>query len=92
MVTLGRCITMGISFVFTPIYSIGNLVGRIVAAAVMIVSGVVLPDEIIDTVGLLTMVTLLLILLNMAKKVTWGIVTICWALIMIKIGLLMLGK
>jgi hypothetical protein len=83
---------MGISFVFTPIYSIGNLVGRIVAAAVMIVSGVVLPDEIIDTVGLLTMVTLLLILLNMAKKVTWGIVTICWALIMIKIGLLMLGK
>jgi hypothetical protein len=79
-------------FVYTPIYSIGNLVGRLVAAAVLISSGTVLPDAIIDTVGLLTIVTLLLMLVRTAKKIAWGIVTICWALIMIKIGLLMLGR
>ena len=55
-------------------------------------SGVVLPDAIIDTVGLLTIVSLLLVLVSITKKIAWGIVTICWALIMIKIGLLMLGK
>ena len=59
---------------------------------VMTTSGVVLPYEIIDTVGLMTIVTLLIVLAEKAKKVAWGIVTICWALIMIKIGLLMLGK
>lgn len=79
-------------FIYTPIYSLGNLVGRLVAAMVLMASGVVLPNAIIDTVGLLTIVTLLLILVNLAKKVAWGVVTICWALIMIKIGLLMLGK
>lgn len=79
-------------FIYTPIYSLGNLVGRIVAAIVQMISGAVLPDAIINTVGLLTMVSLLLVLVNIAKKIAWGIVTICWALIMIKIGLLMLGK
>lgn len=83
---------MDISFIFTPIYSIGNIVGRMVAAVIMIISGIALPDAIIDTVGLLTMVTVLLILVNIAKKIAWGIVTICWALLMIKIGLLMLGN
>lgn len=79
-------------FIFTPIYSIGNLVGRMVAAVVMMISGIALPGTVIDTVGLLTIVTILLVLVNIAKKIAWGIVTICWALIMIKIGLLMLGK
>lgn len=80
------------SFLYTPIYSLGNLVGRIVAAAVLMMSGVILPEAIIDAVGLLTIVSLLLVLVSIAKKLTWGIVTICWALLMIKIGLLMLGK
>jgi hypothetical protein len=79
-------------FIFTPIYSIGNLVGRMVAAVVMMISGITLPGTVIDTVGLLTIVTMLLVLVGIAKKIAWGIVTICWALIMMKIGLSMLGK
>ncbi len=80
-----------ISFIFTPIYSIGNLVGKIVATVILIISGVEVPDAIIGTVGLLTVVTLLLILTDIAKKIAWGIVTICWALISIRVGLLMLN-
>jgi hypothetical protein len=79
-------------FLYTPIYSLGNVAGKIVAAAVLMISGVVLPDAIIDTVGLLTIVSLLLVLVSIARKMAWGIITICWALLMIKIGLLMLGK
>lgn len=79
-------------FIYTPIYSLGNLVGRIVAAVIMMISGVALPDAIVNTVGLLTMVTLLVVLADIAKKIAWGIVTIGWALVMIKIGLLMLER
>ncbi len=80
---------MDLSFVFTLIYSIGHLVGTIVAKAAMMTSGVMLPDAIIETVGLLTIVTLLLMLSNISRKLTWYIVTICWALIIMRIGLLM---
>lgn len=79
-------------FIYTPIYSLGNLVGRIVAAVALMVSGTMLSNRIIETVGLLTIVTLFLLLVNMARKIAWGIVTICWALLMMKIGLLMLGR
>ena len=79
-------------FIYTPIYSLGNLVGRLVAAVALMVSGTMLSNRIIETVGLLTIVTLFLLLVNMARKIAWGIVTICWALLMMKIGLLMLGR
>ena len=80
------------TIVFSPIYSIGHWVGEIVAILVQTVSGVTLTGTIIDTVGLLTALTILLILAGIAKKLAWGIVTICWALIMIRIGMLMIGK
>ncbi len=80
---------MDLSFVFTPIYSIGHFVGLVVAKVVLTTSGVTLPGAIIDNVGLLTIVTILLMLANATRKVTWWIVTICWALVIIRIGLLM---
>lgn len=83
---------MDTSFMFTPIYSIGNLVAKMVAQVIMTTSGVMLPDSVVNTFGMLTMVTLSLVLVSMAKKITWNIVTICWALMMIKIGLLMLDN
>lgn len=79
------------TFVFSPIYAIGHSVGMIVALLVQMVSGVVLPDTIIDTIGFLAIMTMLLLLADKAKKLTWSLVTICWALLIIKIGMLM-GK
>lgn len=79
------------TIIFSPIYAIGNIVGGIVATLIQMVSGVVLPSTIIDTIGLLTMVTLLLSLADIAKKIAWGIVIICWALVVMRIGILTLG-
>ncbi len=76
------------TFIFSPIYIIGHWVGLIVATAVQMLSGVVLPTTIIDTVGLLSIATILLTLAEIAKKIAWGIVTICWALVIIRIGML----
>jgi hypothetical protein len=80
---------MDISFIFIPIYSLGNLVGGIVATVVLAISGVTLPDTIVNNVGLLTMATLLLLLAGVARKFAWSIVTLCWGLVIMKIGLLM---
>ena len=80
------------TIVYSPIYSIGHWVGEIVAILVQTISGVTLTGTIIDTVGLLTVLTVILVLAEIAKKIAWGIVTICWALIMIRIGMLMIGK
>ena len=78
--------------IFTPIYSIGHLIGEIVAKLVQGTSGVFLPVVIIDNIGLLTVMTVLLILVDITKKITWGILTICWALIIMRIGMLMVGN
>ena len=80
------------AIIYSPIYTIGHWVGEIVAIIVQTVSGVVLTGIIIDTVGLLTILTVILVLAEIAKKIAWGIVTICWALIIMRIGMLMIGK
>lgn len=79
------------TIIFSPTYAIGHVVGEIVAILVQIVSGVILPNTIIDNIGLLTMITLLLLLVGIAKKMAWEIVTICWALLIMRIGILTLG-
>ena len=80
------------AIIYSPIYTIGHWVGEIVAIIVQTVSGVVLTGIIIDTVGLLTILTVILVLAEIAKKIAWGIVTICLALIIMRIGMLMIGK
>ena len=79
------------TIIFSPIYAIGHMVGVIVATLIQMLSGVVLPGTTVDTIGLLTIVTVLLSIAEIAKKIAWGIVTICWAFVMIKIGTLIMG-
>lgn len=81
------------SIAFSAIYMIGHLIGTIIAGLIQILTGrVVLQDNMINTIGLLTMTTALLALADVAKKVAWAIVTICWALVIMRIGMLVIGN
>lgn len=80
------------NFIFSPIYTIGHTVGTIIVKIISMLSGILLPDIIVDTIGILTIVTVLLILVDVARRITWSIVTICWALLIMRIGLLMIGE
>ena len=51
-------------------------------------SGVILPNAITDTIGMLVMLTIFLAAVDIAKKVVWTIVTIGWILILIRIFML----
>jgi hypothetical protein len=80
------------NIVFSPIYTIGHYIGMTIVDLIKILSGVTLPNIIVDTIGLLVMMTMILVLSNKTKKIAWGIVTICWALVIMRIGMLTMGN
>ncbi len=80
------------TFMFSPIYIIGYWIGLTITELIQLFFGVTMPSIIIDNIGLLAIVTILLFLAEIAKKIAWGIVVICWALIIIRIGMLTMGK
>lgn len=74
---------------FNPMYMVGLFLGALVAWLIRILSGgIVLSDTIVNSIGLLSMSTILLGLAGKTKKIAWGIVKISWALIIMRIGML----
>ena len=75
----------------TFIYTIGHFIAEKVVWIIEAISGVAIPPTIIDTIGLLIVLTILLALVDIAKKIVWTIVAISWVLIIMRIILLMTG-
>lgn len=71
------------------IYTIAHGIGQLVVRAIQLV----LPDEatllnsLIDPIGVLALLTIFLAVAEVAKKITWIIVVVGWALIVIRIVL-----
>ena len=80
-----------LTLIFGFIYTIGYFIGEKVVWIIESVSGVNVPNEITNTIGLLTMLTIFLTLVDIAKKMTWIIVVIGWVLILLRIMMLMIG-
>jgi len=80
-----------LTLIFGFIYTIGYFIGEKVVWIIESVSGVAVPNEITNTIGLLTMLTVFLTLADIAKKMTWMIVVIGWVLILLRIMMLMIG-
>lgn len=80
-----------LTMVMTFLYTIGHFIGGTVVWLIQSISGVIIPDPIIDTIGLLVILTIFLALVDVAKKVIWIIVAVGWILIFIRIIMLMIG-
>jgi len=80
-----------LTLVFGFIYTIGYFIGEKVVWLIETISWVTIPNEITNTIGLLTMLTIFLSLADIAKKMTWMIVMIGWVLILLRIMMLMVG-
>jgi len=77
--------------ILTFIYSIAHLIGTGVATVLrFIFNDVEFPKNIIDSIGFLSEITLFLILIQAAKKVTWIIVIVGWVLILVRIVMILL--
>ncbi len=68
------------------IYSLGHLIGEgIVHLISTILPAVPVPTELIDPIGLLAILTIFLAVAAIAKKLVWIVVIVGWALILIRL-------
>ena len=81
-----------LDYVLNFVYSFAHLVGIAVLALLRtLLPSVPIPDELVDPIGFLAIITAFLILVNAAKKIAWIIVFVGWGLLIIRVVLVMLG-
>lgn len=69
----------------TFLYTIANWAGKLVAQLVQLIVGYALPDDLIDPLGFLILLTLFLAVAEVAKRLAWLVVIVGWALIVVRI-------
>jgi len=80
-----------LTLIFGFIYTIGYFIGDKAVWIIESVSGVNVPNEVTNTIGMLAILTIFLSLADIAKKIVWTIVAIGWVLIILRIVMLMVG-
>ncbi len=73
------------------IYTIGHWIGEKIVWLIQSISGVVIPQTIVDAIGMLVILTIFLAIAEVAKKAIWIIVVVGWVLIIVRILILMTG-
>ncbi len=73
------------------IYTIGHWIGEKIVELLQSLTGVNIPVEIVDAIGLLVILTIFLAIAEVAKKAIWVIVAVGWILIILRIAILMIG-
>ncbi len=76
----------------TFIYTLAHWVGGMIVGLVEEIVPLQTPSQLIDPIGYLTLLTVLLLVAQIAKKLVWGIVVVGWILIGIRIVLEILQK
>ena len=75
-----------LSAILTFLYSIAHYVGMLVVYLLgRVLPTARVPVDLIDPIGYLALLTAFLILVQVAKKVSWVIVVIGWGLILVRI-------
>ncbi len=81
-----------LSAILTFLYSIAHYVGMLVIYLLgRILPAAKVPTDLVDPIGYLALLTAFLIIVQVAKKLTWVIVAIGWALILVRILLGLFG-
>ncbi|PON15128.1 hypothetical protein C2W62_25475 [Candidatus Entotheonella serta] len=74
------------------IYTLAHWVGGVIVELVENIVPLETPQQLVDPIGYLTLLTILLLVSQIAKKVVWGVVVVGWVLIGIRIILEILEK
>lgn len=78
--------------ILTFLYSLAHLLGGLVAQAIQAILNRPLPADLIDPLGFLVIITIFLIVTEVAKKIAWIIIALGWILIVLRIVLEVLSK
>ncbi|VVB54877.1 Uncharacterised protein [uncultured archaeon] len=77
--------------VLSFIYTIGHWIGQKIVELIQFISGIILPQSIVDAIGMLVVLTIFLAIAEVAKKAIWIVVALGWVFIIIRILMLMIG-
>lgn len=77
-----------LAFIYTFAHWLGGLIVKLVEEIVPLQT----PGQLVDPIGYLALLTILLLVAQIAKKLVWGIVVVGWILIGIRIVLEILQK
>jgi len=73
------------------IYTIGHWIGEKIVGLIQYIAGIIIPPSIVDAIGMLVILTIFLAIAEVAKKAIWIVVAVGWALIIVRILILMIG-
>jgi hypothetical protein len=81
-----------INYILTFFYSFAHTAGTWVMEIIgKIVPADKIPWHLVDPVGYLAIITLLLILVEVARKVAWVLVAVAWVFLLIRVAAAMVG-
>jgi hypothetical protein len=80
-----------VSSILTFIYTIGHWMGEKIVSLIQSISGVTIPANIVDAIGMLMILTIFLAIAEVAKKAIWIVVAVGWVLIVVRILILIIG-
>jgi len=73
------------------LHTIAAWIGGLIAAVIhSILPSVTIPDDLVEAIGLMAMLTIFLVVVQIAKKLTWIVVVVGWVLILARIVLIMI--
>ena len=73
------------------LHTIAAWIGELIAAVIhSILPSVAIPDDLVQAIGLMAMLTIFLVVVQIAKKLTWIVVVVGWVLILARIVLIMI--
>ena len=73
------------------IHTISSWIGGLIAAVIhSILPSVTIPDDLIQAIGLMAILTIFLLIMQIAKKLTWIVVVVGWLLIVARIVMILI--
>jgi hypothetical protein len=73
------------------IHTIASWIGGLIATVIhSILPSVTIPEDLIQAIGLMAILTIFLLIMQIAKKLTWIVVVVGWMLILARIVIIML--
>jgi hypothetical protein len=73
------------------IHTIASWIGGLIATVIhTILPSVTIPDDLVQAIGLMAILTIFLLVMQIAKKLTWIVVVVGWLLIVARIVMIMI--
>jgi hypothetical protein len=73
------------------LHTIANWIGGLIATVIhSILPSVTIPDDLVQAIGLMAILTIFLLIMQIAKKLTWIVVVVGWVLIVARIVMIVI--